>query len=202
MGCFDSTCAVSNYPVHHGDKVICFYLSKFESDMYNNGKWGGKYGGGNTYSLMQFIGGFLNRKKYAEEELIDPNLSEIHREYLEETIRIEYPFTDIVIGEYNDYGDVEGIDHKYDDLVWFFIRWDVWEFFSKQVNIPVDDFILLLQQILFVCYIAHHDILMAGTLVGEQYYQQNNLKDYDLIDECRQIARFNCFNNNERFLNY
>lgn len=201
MGCFDSTCAISNYPVHAGDKVVCFYLTELESEMYNKGRWHGQYGGGNTYNLSQLMARYFQYEDYVVEKL-EENLSEERRIYLEMSRESNYPFKDIVVGEYDDYGNVEGVGDKYDNLVWFFIRYEVWEFFANKFELPVDDYIHVMRQIIWVCYIAHHDITMAGTLVGDQYYQLENMNDYTLMNQCRSIASKACFDNIERFLEY
>lgn len=181
MGCFDSTCAVTSAPIHHGDKVICFYLSESESDLFNRGCYTGRDGGGVTYNLMQNLAWYFSYEDFAGKSRELSEFVALQKEF-------NKPFAAIVVGEYDDYGNVEDVGDQYDQLAWFFIRYEVWEHFSKHFGIPVENHLRLLQKILHTCYLARHEIIMQATLLGQQYSTYEDLPQYQLMDDARQCA--------------
>lgn len=182
MGCFDSTCAVTNLPIHYGDPIVYVEMKK---SAYK----------ANTHGLMAALHQInsMDKKDFIKRSQISMDIvrrirtkagqdisDDEHQKYiLLDAIADMQKIKDevfIYYGFYNDYGAVTDVEGSFEGLYpeqevylsdrYFFVHRGVWDHFDTG-----DDH-KTLEAIVREMYKARKELVMGASSLGEQYSGQ------------------------------
>lgn len=169
MGCFDATCSLSNTSIGFGEQCLMVILND--------------YGDIKIEEFILYIRSRLTRKKSRLSDIdayksrginhgFKDGLFDYQIDYIEkgeELYGTYFPVHDIIIGEYDLYGSIDG--YQYDDSKKYllFHVWAVESMFDETIDELLNDKDNFLYMILSKLYLLRKLPILSETCIGSQH---------------------------------